>query len=475
MGAHLLTSATSRTYADHVTRAVEHLARHLDATDAPLSTDDYATIARGVADVDLSQPVDDPAMVLDEVSDLYLDRAVWFHHPRYAAHLNCPVAIPALMAETLVSGVNSSMDTWDQSQAATVIERRLIEWALGLAGLPGGDGVFTSGGTQSNLQALAIARESARRRQDAGARLRVVCTGHTHFSVLRAARLLGLDDALMEVATDGDGRMSPAALEERLTGLPDTESVMAVVATAGTTDLGVIDPLRAVGEVCRRHGVRLHVDAAYGGGLLVSPTRRSLLDGIDLASSVTIDFHKTYFQPVSSSALLTADQASIRLLGHHADYLNPADEHSPDQVDKSLQTTRRFDALKLWFTLRMMGADEIGTLVDQLMDLAEATYVRLSGDPDIEVAAAPRLSTLLLRYAPGGVSHEHGDDLVTSIRAELLASGRAHVARTVVSGRRWLKLTLMNPAMTVDEVWEIVAEIKASGSALLATEGRLAS
>ena len=143
--------------------------------------------------------------------------------------------------------------------------------------------------------------------------------------------------------------------------------------------------------LCAAHGVWLHVDAAYGCGLLVSRRRASLLDGIERADSVTVDFHKTFFQPVSSSAVLVRDGATLDHVTHHADYLNPDGPPSrPNQVDKSLQTTRRFDALKLWLTLRMMGADAVGELFDRVVDLADEAWApTASRDPSFEVVAAP--------------------------------------------------------------------------------------
>ncbi|MGO4428706.1 aspartate aminotransferase family protein, partial [Streptomyces sp. MCAF7] len=171
--------------------------------------------------------------------------------------------------------------------------------------------------------------------------------------------------------------------------------VMAVVATAGTTDFGSIDPLPEIADLCARAGAWLHVDAAYGCGLLVSPRRRHLLDGIERADSVTVDYHKSFFQPVSSSAVLVRDRTTLSHATYHADYLNPA--HSaerliPNQVDKSLQTTRRFDALKLWLTLRVMGADAVGELFDEVVDRAAEAWRLLDADPRYEVVTRPQLS-----------------------------------------------------------------------------------
>lgn len=177
---------------------------------------------------------------------------------------------------------------------------------------------------------------------------------------------------------------------------------MAVVATAGTTDFGSIDPLPEIAGLCAGYGTWMHVDAAYGCGLLVS-RRRALLTGIERADSVTVDYHKSFFQPVSSSAILVRDRATLRHVTYHADYLNPrrmAEQRIPNQVDKSIQTTRRFDALKLWLTLRIMGAQAVGELFDEVIDRAADAWKLLHDDPRFEVVVEPQLSTLVFRYVP---------------------------------------------------------------------------
>ncbi|MEE7567787.1 aspartate aminotransferase family protein, partial [Xanthomonas sp. Kuri4-3] len=164
---------------------------------------------------------------------------------------------------------------------------------------------------------------------------------------------------------------------------------MAVVATAGTTDFGSIDPLPRIAQLCRDRALWLHVDAAYGCGLLVSRRHRHLLDGIEHADSVTVDYHKSFFQPVSCSALLVRERRRLSALTYHADYLNPfasVAEGIPNLVDKSLQTTRRFDALKLWMSLRVVGADAIGELFDRLLGLARDGHAALARQPCFELA-----------------------------------------------------------------------------------------
>jgi L-2,4-diaminobutyrate decarboxylase len=414
-------------------------------------------LATELQSIDLDRPLGDPDGALRELDEVYLRDAVYFHHPRYLAHLNCPVVIPALLGEAVLSAVNSSLDTWDQSAGGTLIERRLIEWTAGRIGFgKHADGVFTSGGSQSNLQALLLARE------EAGApvhRLCVLTSAAGHFSVRKSAKLLGLArDAVISVPVDEDRRMRPAALAHELDRCRrEGRTVMAVVATAGTTDFGSIDPLGPIADLCESAGVWLHVDAAYGCGLLVSPTRRRLLDGIERADSVTVDYHKSFFQPVSSSALVVRDRDVLRHATYHADYLNPEHERrNPNQVDKSLQTTRRFDALKLWLTLRIMGPDAVGELFDQVVALAGQAHDLLTADRRFEVVTRSPLSTVVFRYLPDGVPADLADDANLHAREALAASGAGMVAGTKVDGRHHLKFTVLNPETTTEDIAHVL-------------------
>ncbi|MFI7027613.1 pyridoxal phosphate-dependent decarboxylase family protein [Microbispora rosea] len=464
---YLFNDRTVEGYRRAMAEGTERVADRIRHADRPFSGVSPERLAPEIAAIDLERPLHDHAAALDELERVYLRDAVYFHHPRYLAHLNCPVVIPALLGEVVLSAVNSSLDTWDQSAGGTLIERRLIEWTAGRIGFgPAADGVFTSGGTQSNLHALLLAREEAR--TDAPpARLRVITSEAGHFSVRKAANLLGLGpDAVVTVETDDERRMRPAALARELdrcrrAGLV----VMAVAATAGTTDFGSIDPLPEIADLCAAAGVWLHVDAAYGCGLLVSRRRRHLLDGIERADSVTVDFHKSFFQPVSSSAVLVRDGAVLRHAAHHADYLNPrrmAERGIPNQVDKSLQTTRRFDALKLWLTLRVMGPDAVGELFDEVVDRAAEAHALVAADPRFEVVTRSPLSTLVFRYLPpdhlqhGGVGRKLADDANLHAREALAASGEAVVAGTTVDGRHYLKFTLLNPETTLDDVAHVL-------------------
>ncbi|WP_406182960.1 pyridoxal phosphate-dependent decarboxylase family protein [Streptomyces sp. NBC_01006] len=473
MRSHLLNETTADLYRRSVTEGVERVAAKLATTERPhtgISVDELAPVINGI---DLDRPLEDPAAVLDELEEVYLRDAVYFHHPRYLGHLNCPVVIPAVLGEAVLSAVNSSLDTWDQSIGGTLIERRLIDWTAERIGLgPDADGIFTSGGSQSNFHSLLLARDEACRtvmqrserppaKSEVLPKLRIFTSEASHFSVKKSAAMLGLGyEAVIAVPVDRNRRMDTSVLALELEScVREGLFPMAVVATAGTTDFGSIDPLPEIARLTAEHSTWMHVDAAYGCGLLVSPTRRHLLDGIEHANSVTVDYHKSFFQPVSSSAMLVRDRDTLKHATYHADYLNPrrmAEERIPNQVDKSIQTTRRFDALKLWMTLRTMGADGLGSLFDEVIDLAAAGWDIIDADPRFEVVVRPQISTLVFRYVPRPEGVEVRKDLVDEAnlhaRKALFASGEAVVAGTKVDGDQYLKFTLLNPQTTTADI-----------------------
>ncbi|MFH8248757.1 pyridoxal phosphate-dependent decarboxylase family protein [Microbacterium sp. B2969] len=482
----LLNGSSAADYADLLETTTGMLAARFAGVSQPFSGASRQELQRLVDATDLDGDGIGSEKAIRELDGLFLEHAVWFHDPAYVAHLNCPVALPAVAAEAVLAAVNTSVDTYDQSTVGTLIERRIVDWTAARIGFAHGDGVFTSGGTQSNLHAMLLAREWTLARHDGERadllpRLNILATASSHFSVDKAALLFGLaDDAVVTVPDDGEGRMDATALRATLGAIRRAGRIpMAIVATAGTTDRGVIDPVASIADAADAHGVWLHVDAAYGCGLLVSPTRRDLIDGIERARSVTVDFHKSFFQPVSSSAIMVRDAVDLAAGAWHADYLNPVANAEPNQVDKSLQTTRRFDALKLWTTLRALGAVRVGELFDRVVDLTAAVHDEIARDPELELVGRSQLSTVLFRAIPEGTDAATHDALVPRVRRVLFDSGRALVAKTVIDGRPCLKLTLLNPETTLDDIRAVLALVKDTaltlagiGDELTTTEAR---
>ena len=416
---------------------------------------------------------------LEELKELFLNDAVAFHHPKYVAHLNCPILIPALAAEMIISSINSSMDTWDQSIGATLIELKLIEWTLNRIGYPHmADGVFTSGGTQSNLMGLLLARDHFIKENykldpktegipgEAG-KFRILCSEISHFSLKKSASLLGLGQkSIVPIPVDRRYKMDIRSLGQAIHSLKAQGNIpIAVVGTAGTTDLGSIDPLTEIAKVARQHRLWFHVDAAYGGGLILSDQHRPKLNGIEQSDSATIDYHKTFFQPVSSSGFFMRDKKFIRHISYYADYLNSKEQEAdgvPNMVKKSIQTTRRFDALKLWMTLRVTGVKRLGQCIDQVIDLAERSADLLKKDGEFELLNTPETSAIVFRFiplekklSPGQASH-----LNTHIRKSMFSEGQALLASTKINDEVYLKFTLLNPLTQLEDIREIIALIK---------------
>ena len=445
----------------------------------------HQQLSQLVADIDLSQPLHSVDKALDEIKALYLDHAVYFHHPKYVAHLNCPVAYPAVIAEQLLSAINSSLDTWDQSAGGTLIEQKLIDWSVQRIGFDShADGIFTSGGSQSNLMALLLARDDAAKRlhghviRDHGLpaqakRYRIFCSEVSHFSIQKSAALLGLGyNAVVPVSVDKHFKMDLAALDAAMCQARAQGDIpIAVIATAGTTDFGSIDPLASIAERCQKQQVWMHVDAAYGCGLLATDDYTHLLSGIEHADSVTLDYHKSFLQPVSSSAFIVADKQQFQHLTHHADYLNPfsdCPQAAPNLVDKSLQTTRRFDALKLWLTLRIMGSEQVGRVFSSVMALARSSFVTLKQDREFELVHEPELSTLVFRFIDPQLDDEQLNTLNYQIKDELFKQGECAIARTKFRDINYLKFTLLNPNTAIEDIKTIAAEIKACAYTLKA-------
>ncbi|WP_206305891.1 pyridoxal-dependent decarboxylase [Streptomyces sp. RFCAC02] len=400
--------------------------------------------------------------------------------PRAAAHLQPPSLSVAAAADVLASVFNASVDTWDSGPSAVELERRVVRALTDLAGYgPGAGGVLTPGGSTSNLQALLIARDAAlRARADirgaglTGLAVRpvVYCSELAHFSVARACALLGLgEEAVRAVPADAAHRMDPAALDRALAARAADEIPVAVVATAGTTDYGSIDPLPELAAIAHREGIRLHVDAAYGGGALFSDRLRPLLGGLDAADSITIDLHKTAWQPAAASALLVRDARDFAATtGLRVAYLNPDDDGAAGYdglLGNSLATTRRADALRVAATFLALGRQGIGAMLDACHDLARHAAAAVTAHPDLELTAEPVLTTVVFRYLPA--RRAEADTVNGALRRRLLRQGTALVGRTDLrDGSVRLKLTLLNPQATKTDVDDLFAAVIAAGRAV---------
>jgi L-2,4-diaminobutyrate decarboxylase len=408
--------------------------------------------------------------------------SVAISHPHAIAHLHCPPLLAALAAEVVISALNQSMDSFDQAPMATMVEQKLVRWLCTETGLPAtADGTFTTGGSQSNYQGLLLARDQFLRTRwnwsaqkdglpPEARKLRILCSEVAHFTVEKSAAQLGLGtDAVVRVAVDDKFRMQASALLDTLDLLRKQELLpMAIVATAGTTDFGSIDPLPEIASLAHTASAWLHVDAAYGGALLFSPQHRHKLAGIELADSVSIDFHKLFWQPIPCSVFLLREARHFDSIRMHADYLNPElhdEEGVPNLVTTSLLTSRRFDALKLWISFQTLGKNKLAAMIDRTIALADHAAQIIRKTPPLELVCEPQLSTVVFRYRASDRTL-NSDGLNARLRQRLLDCGLAVIGHTRVHNRQCLKFTFMNPATTQDDLESLISLVLNQGKKL---------
>ncbi|MFJ5438518.1 pyridoxal phosphate-dependent decarboxylase family protein [Pectobacterium brasiliense] len=425
-------------------------------------------------------------VAIERAIEYFLKDSLSVHHPQCVAHLHCPSLVVSQAAEVLINATNQSMDSWDQSPSATIIEMKLIEWLRTQVGYQSGDaGVFTSGGTQSNLMGLMLARDAFFARQGHSIqqdglvgnlkKIKVFCSENAHFSVQKNMALLGLGyQCVTLVKTDRFARMDLNDLAEKVAqAKANGEQILAIVATAGTTDAGAIDPLRAIATLAAEHQIWVHVDAAWGGALLLSEKYRDYLDGIELVDSITLDFHKQFFQTISCGAFLLKEARHYELMRYQAAYLNSEFDEAqgvPNLVSKSLQTTRRFDALKLWMGLEALGQQQYAAIIDHGVTLAQQVAQYVDEHASLELVMQPQLASVLFRFCPQQLAT--ADDATIALLNQrigdaLLESGRANVGVTEFNGVTCLKLTLLNPTVSLEDVKVLLDLVESTAQPLL--------
>jgi diaminobutyrate-2-oxoglutarate transaminase len=374
------------------------------------------------------------------------------------------------VAEAIIAVLNQSMDSWDQASAATYVEQKVIDWLCGRYELGAdADGIFTSGGTQSNQMGLLLARDwvadkiSGHSIQKDGlpeywSKLRIICSKKSHFTVQKTASIMGLGErAVLCVDTHENGTIKVDALQAAVAEAKAEGLIpFALVATAGTTDHGAIDDIDALADIADANELWLHVDGAYGGSLILS-SYKSRLKGIERASSVSVDFHKLFYQTISCGAVLLKDKANFKYLLHHADYLNREHDELPNLVDKSIATTKRFDALKVFMTMQNVGPDALGAMYDHLLEQTQQVAAMVNEHKGFELLAQPSLSTVLFRAVQA--ENDKLDALNQKVRIDALTRGIAVLGETTVDGKSALKFTILNPCLALSDFEKLLTQI----------------
>ena len=381
-------------------------------------------------------------------------------HPRYLSFIPSAPTKAAAAFDMLVGASSVYPGSWLEGSGAVYAENQALRWLADLAGLPAGaGGAFVQGGTIGNLSALVAAREAALERRG-GTRPQwwAVCAAEeTHSSVKHALRVV-MDVDIIEVAGDARGRMTGAALRTVVDALPRhlRDGVFAVVATAGTTNTGVVDDIAGVGAVAREHGWWFHVDGAYGGAGLVAPSVRHIFDGVELADSFIVDPHKWLFAPFDSCALIYRDPVLGRAAHtQYASYLDPVTvdgEWNPS--DFAIQLTRRARGLPFWFSLAVHGSAAYRRAVEQTLSVARAGAELIRKAEHVSLLLEPDLSVLIFeRHGWRAADYERWS-------TRLLDEQTAFVTPTSHHGRPCTRFAVVNPVTTEDDLALIIDTMK---------------
>jgi glutamate/tyrosine decarboxylase-like PLP-dependent enzyme len=420
----------------------------------------------------------DFSAVLTQLQEKIMPHAFRTNHPRFLAFIPSAPNFPSVLGELLCAGTNFFGGVWLEAAGPTQVELVVLDWFRELLGMPvGAGGILTSGGSEANLTALIVARESLAESERNRAVLYV--TKQRHWSVDRAVKVIGFrQDQVAPMPADENYRLTPVALREaihrdRASGrLP-----WAVVANAGATNTGTVDPLASLADLCRQEKLWLHVDAAYGWSAVLTPEGRAALGGIGNCDSVTLDPHKWFGQTFESGCLLVREGRRLTAtFAMRPEYMQDV-EPETDQInfaDQGLALTRRFRALKIWLAVKVLGMSWYRELVHRSCSLAELAELLLKQEPAFEILSPPQLSIICFRFNPHPLrlSQEELDRLNLSIIDELRATGRAFISSTRLRGRVALRFCFVNWRTTAGDVEEIVRLIKEIGEKLTAEPHR---
>jgi glutamate/tyrosine decarboxylase-like PLP-dependent enzyme len=393
---------------------------------------------------------------LDRLERDILNTIMHLDHPRFFAFVPSPSNFVGVMADALASGFNVFAGTWLEASGPAQIELVTVDWLREACGLPDtAGGLFVSGGSVANITALAVARQVRLANRTEGAV--AYCSDQTHSSIERGLRVLGFGgEQLCTLPSDGQYRLDLSVLR----GAIEADRVagrvpFCVVANAGTTNTGAVDPLRALAALCRAEDLWLHADGAYGAAAVFCERGRTLLDGLEAVDSLSLDPHKWLFQPYEAGCVLVRNEPWL----HEAFHILP--EYLEDTVgregeinfgDRGIQLTRGFRALKLWMSLQVFGRSGLEAAIGRGFELAELAERAVRGLPGWEVVTPAQMGVVTFRCMPKGMPAGQVNRLNRALVDEMIADGFAMVSSTVLRDQMVLRLCTINPRTTDDDV-----------------------
>ncbi len=430
-----------------VDRVVEHLTELGDRPALRTDTPEHLLATLGGA---VPSGPGDPLVAMEQLVEVALATMQHTDHPRFFTRVPGPSSYPAILGDWLGTGFQAIAASWGGGAGPSAVELVVIDWLRQVLGLPEStEGVLLSGGSMANLTGLLAARA------ELGDGV-VYLSDQTHASIGRGLRSTGFA-AVRTLATDNEHRLAPdvvgaAVADDRAAGRMPT----IVVATAGTTNTGAVDPLPELADLCTGEGLWLHVDGAYGAPAALAPSGRPVLVGLERADSLVLDGHKWLFQPYDVGVLLVRRPGALeRTFTMNPEYLADivAGTGEVDLRNRSLELTRRGRALKLWLTFRTYGHERLGQAIERGIGLAEHAEALVTADPAWAIVTPAQLGVVTFARV-GATTEQH-----VAAAAAITDDGYAAVSTTTLRGRTVLRLCTINPRTTEADLEETVVRL----------------
>ncbi len=409
------------------------------------------------------------AAIFDDFKNLILPGMTHWQHPSFFGYFPANSSPPSVLAEMLTATLGAQCMSWQTSPAATELEQRMMAWLAAMFGLDGFEGVIQDSASSATLCAILTARERATDWRvnetglAGGPALTVYCSSECHSSIEKDVKIAGLGRAnLRQIAVDETYAMDPDNLAAAIEADIAAGNVpICVIAAIGTTGSSAIDPLPAIAEICARHGIWLHVDAAWAGAALILPEHRWMIDGIESADSLVINPHKWLFTNFDCTAYFVRDPAAlVRTLEILPEFLKTPDDAERNYRDWSVPLGRRFRALKLWFVIRSYGVDGLKARIAAHIAMAQALAREIGAAENFELMAPVPLALICFRCRPVGWRGDL-DRLNETIVARINDSGEAFLTHTRLAGAYVMRLSIGQTTTEqrhVDRVWQLIQD-----------------
>lgn len=388
-------------------------------------------------------------------------------HPRMFGYVQSPGTPIGAFADLLASTLNANLTIWRSAPAPVELERMTIDWIRQILGFPAEAlGLFVSGGSMANLAALAAARQM---KPDSLGRLRVYASSATHFSIAKAAALLGIGrENVQHIAVDNRFKMRVDDLVKKINADLEAGYVpFCVVGNAGTVDTGAVDPLREIRDVADRFQLWMHVDGSYGAFAILADSARKLFSGMEQADSIALDPHKWLYLPVDVGCVIYRNPESAHAaFAHEAEYTRMFGEEADEAFvcwDYGPELSRRFRALKVWMLLKGVGLDRLSAAIENNLACARHLEAMVQASDDFEMGAPVELSIFCFRHLPAQLRNESSqaiDAFNERLLVALQRDGSSYLSNTTLGGRFALRGCVLNYRTTLRDMEILLDDLR---------------